>query len=312
MIKKILLPFFIIMILSACANNLDSLKNSDKSKADPYHAALAKNYQELLDNRSSQLTFADRNLFMQKGLRALNGGDISPEAPEKWHIQNSHIHELTWAYKNLSNMVTDEVKRIMPKDSAHLQTLYECWLANQQDAPSSENLKLCRMDYVMESSSLEQKYVALTRPIESDTSSVNKIKTLEPAPVVLASGKSYNYTIYFGFNKSNPKNDAKKIIKNVVGLTSQLNKYNVNLSGHTDRTGPIKYNLKLSKRRTDKIAKELVKDGVNKNAITKEYYGEAMPAVLTKHGVANWKNRRVEVKVTNTDKDISTTNTSKN
>lgn len=70
----------------------------------------------------------------------------------------------------------------------------------------------------------------------------------------------------------------------------------IELTGHTDRAGPATYNLRLSQRRAENTAVELRNNGVT--AEMKLYAkGETEPEVPTADGVANQRNRRVEIVV---------------
>ena len=70
----------------------------------------------------------------------------------------------------------------------------------------------------------------------------------------------------------------------------------IELTGHTDRAGPATYNLRLSQRRAESTALELRNNGV---AAEMRLYakGETEPEVPTADGVANQRNRRVEIVV---------------
>lgn len=70
----------------------------------------------------------------------------------------------------------------------------------------------------------------------------------------------------------------------------------IELTGHTDRAGPAAYNLRLSQRRAENTAVEFRNNGVT--AEMKLYArGETQPAIPTADGVANQRNRRVEIVV---------------
>ena len=66
-------------------------------------------------------------------------------------------------------------------------------------------------------------------------------------------------------------------------------------TGHADRSGTVKYNLGLSKRRAEAVKKALVQLGITSNEIATVWKGEAEPLVQTKDGVREPQNRRVEI-----------------
>ena len=66
---------------------------------------------------------------------------------------------------------------------------------------------------------------------------------------------------------------------------------------HTDRTGTAESNLVLSQRRADYVRVWLVSNGVPLAEITATGRGEGDPVVPTEDGIAEPRNRRVEVTV---------------
>lgn len=66
---------------------------------------------------------------------------------------------------------------------------------------------------------------------------------------------------------------------------------------HTDRTGSEKSNDKLSLRRAESVKTFLIDIGISKDIIQVAGRGEHEPLVPTRDGVAEAKNRRVELKV---------------
>jgi len=67
--------------------------------------------------------------------------------------------------------------------------------------------------------------------------------------------------------------------------------------GHTDRLGTEEQNQKLSIQRAQMIAKRLIASGVPAGSVTVAGRGELEPLVQTPDGVAEPRNRRVEIKV---------------
>ncbi|MCU0888881.1 MAG: OmpA family protein, partial [Rubritepida sp.] len=62
-----------------------------------------------------------------------------------------------------------------------------------------------------------------------------------------------------------------------------------------DRTGSAAYNQRLSVRRAEAVAAELVRRGINRTEITVQGFGFDRPLVPTAMGVREPQNRRVEI-----------------
>jgi outer membrane protein OmpA-like peptidoglycan-associated protein len=67
--------------------------------------------------------------------------------------------------------------------------------------------------------------------------------------------------------------------------------------GHTDRVGSFKANDLLSLRRAEAVREELIRAGFSPAAISVVGRGEREPVVVTEAGVAEPRNRRVEIKL---------------
>ena len=69
----------------------------------------------------------------------------------------------------------------------------------------------------------------------------------------------------------------------------------IELAGHADRSGTVRYNQALSLRRAEAVAAELIRLGVPRPRITVQGFGESRALVPTADGVREPQNRRVEI-----------------
>jgi len=69
------------------------------------------------------------------------------------------------------------------------------------------------------------------------------------------------------------------------------------INGHTDRAGSEAYNMRLSTRRAQYVAGLIEQAGITPSRITYFAFGESDPALPTADGVAEAKNRRVEIRL---------------
>jgi outer membrane protein OmpA-like peptidoglycan-associated protein len=72
----------------------------------------------------------------------------------------------------------------------------------------------------------------------------------------------------------------------------------VDVYGHTDSTGSDQYNLDLSQRRADAVARYLISRGVSSARLQAKGMGESYPVADNATADGRAKNRRVEVKIT--------------
>ena len=67
--------------------------------------------------------------------------------------------------------------------------------------------------------------------------------------------------------------------------------------GHTDAVGAGQFNDKLSLQRAERVRAELIRRGIAEDSIVVEGRGKREPLVTTADGIAQPKNRRVEINV---------------
>jgi outer membrane protein OmpA-like peptidoglycan-associated protein len=69
------------------------------------------------------------------------------------------------------------------------------------------------------------------------------------------------------------------------------------ITGFTDNIGSISDNIKLSRKRAESVAKELIKNGVRPEQIIIKFEGENNPISSNSNELGRQKNRRVELKL---------------
>lgn len=100
-------------------------------------------------------------------------------------------------------------------------------------------------------------------------------------------------TIYFDFDKSNIREDARSVLRaNAEGLIASGAE--VIIGGNTDDRGDAEYNLALGERRANSVKKYLVNLGVPDAQMRTISYGESKPAALGNNEEAWQWNRRAD------------------
>jgi len=103
-------------------------------------------------------------------------------------------------------------------------------------------------------------------------------------------------TIYFDFDKSDLRADAREGLQSNATYLKGNSSVQVTIEGNTDERGSNEYNLALGKRRADAAYKYLVDLGVESSRMTTISYGEEHPAVEGHNELAWAKNRRDDFK----------------
>jgi outer membrane protein OmpA-like peptidoglycan-associated protein len=113
---------------------------------------------------------------------------------------------------------------------------------------------------------------------------------VEPAP-------AEKYVLYFeaGTTTLDPKSLA--VIPDIAAAARRRGAISISVSGHTDATGADPVNEKLALSRAERVKALLVQQGVAAGPMSVSSHGKGNPAVPTRAGVPEPRNRRVEVVV---------------
>jgi outer membrane protein OmpA-like peptidoglycan-associated protein len=117
-----------------------------------------------------------------------------------------------------------------------------------------------------------------------------------PAPVAApAPAPARSYLVFFDWDKATLTDRARMIIREAAENSTHVQYTQIEVNGYTDTSGKPSYNQRLSVRRAENVAAELVRDGVPRNAIAIHGFGETHLLVPTGPGVREPQNRRVEI-----------------
>jgi outer membrane protein OmpA-like peptidoglycan-associated protein len=104
--------------------------------------------------------------------------------------------------------------------------------------------------------------------------------------------------VHFDFNKYDLRPDAIPVLDEAVQiLESKGGEVWIICEGHTDSTGTVKYNLKLSRQRAETVKRYLVKHGIPDQRVRIEGLGKSKPIATNATPEGRAENRRVEIHV---------------
>jgi outer membrane protein OmpA-like peptidoglycan-associated protein len=106
---------------------------------------------------------------------------------------------------------------------------------------------------------------------------------------------SRSYLVFFDWDKATLTDRAREIIKEAADNSTWVQYTQIQVNGYTDTSGSAQYNQRLSVRRAEAVAAELVRNGVPRNAISIRGFGETNLLVPTGPNVREPQNRRVQI-----------------
>lgn len=117
--------------------------------------------------------------------------------------------------------------------------------------------------------------------------------------IVLAAlpGEPAKFLLYFLEAKDELTPDSEAEIDKIFAELATRPASEILVIGHADAVGAAQYNDKLSLQRAEHVRDELIRRGIAEVNITVEGRGKREPLVTTADGIAEPKNRRVEINV---------------
>jgi outer membrane protein OmpA-like peptidoglycan-associated protein len=127
---------------------------------------------------------------------------------------------------------------------------------------------------------------AMAASIAANQASVNRVSQ----DMLMLNFKS---DLFFDTNSSLIKPGGYSELQRVANVLNQYPQTNIQIQGHTDKSGSEQYNLALSQRRADSVKNYLMQTGVNPSRMSTVGLGESQPISSDPS-----QNRRVSIVVT--------------
>lgn len=124
------------------------------------------------------------------------------------------------------------------------------------------------------------------------------IVEIVPVPIVTPMQEKIVFrNLNFGFDKYQITEEMEPSLVEAAAMLESYPNLKVMVGGHTDSTGPEKYNQGLSQRRAESVANWMIKNGISKDRIVATGYGEMNPKYDNNTKEGRKLNRRVEIDV---------------
>lgn len=140
--------------------------------------------------------------------------------------------------------------------------------------------------------------VPVEKPVDKPVEPVDE----KPAePKVDLSRLLSGLIVEFATNSIEPVSEAGKVLSQASTLLKENTLQDIEIVGHSDSRGLLKYNRKLSLRRAVFVKYYLINHGVNAERLRVKAYGETKPVADNSTPAGMGKNRRVEFIVVKED-----------
>jgi OmpA-OmpF porin, OOP family len=238
-------------------------------KGSEFNRRLYEGYLALAAAEREEYDWADSGAFSKKALAAAEDQDVTPDSLYDRKLPADARDELSAARKDLIDLLQKGARNKAPGSAAEAQVSFDCWMQEQEENRQPADIATCR---------------------ERFQAALAQFKTAKQSPSV------GSHIVYFKTGSADfGKAQLEKLMK--AAALAKGNSAKVLVSGHADSAGSSAKNDALSEARAKAVADLLISAGVKAERIEAEHYGAARPAVETTPGVAEPKNRRVEIRL---------------
>lgn len=123
------------------------------------------------------------------------------------------------------------------------------------------------------------------------------IETVFAGALAIEPPPAEKFILYFETGGDTLTPDSQAAIADIVAAIKRRGAITVRVSGHSDSVGSVQVNDAISLKRAKRVREFLVQNGTSPDRILVSSHGKGNPMVQVPDGVAEPRNRRVEVVV---------------
>ncbi len=227
------------MAMTGCADRYQSVADqSVLPRGNAFDCALASDYVKLSTSSTCQGDAKDGDTY---ALRAIAAGQGKPTTPDDLRLRQLPANaqsDITQGRQRLVAALDRNGRTGKPEVAAYAQASFDCWVEQLQENLQPKRSR-CRDAFMKSLAELEK-----------------------PVPMAAPPAKPSEFLVFFDWDKYNLTPEAMKIIADAVATAKKEGAKTIKITGYTDTSGSAAYNLKLSERRANAVAAQMVKLGV--------------------------------------------------
>jgi len=275
--------------ISGCSVQFDEARRAAQAGS-AFDRALQTGYIQLARAELDELDLVDTDVFAGRALALSHGKRVPPEPFGARKIPSAAIADLAKARARLIAALERGARDWAPEQAAEAQLRFDCWMQEQEENFQPHDIKACRGAFMVAIEKVEIAAPSLNRSrapaFRAIPAAARMTKTVH---------KPMNVIVMFAFDSAAIGTGAKIGIAKAITAYKEFGTAVVRVSGHADRAGTEAYNMKLGHARADAVAQAMRRAGIPSNLIRVVSFGESRPAVPTKDGLREDRNRRVKI-----------------
>ena len=289
--------------LASCGTQLRDAEQT-LSQGTAFHKALYAGYLALAQSEYDSGDYRDSDAFARRAIRSARGEAVAPEPVAGRMLAGGEAKEaLTRSRARLLAAFEAGAAARTPDKAARAQTLYDCWLEEQEENRQPGDIAACRDGLLSLLADLERDAARIadaeTRRNERLAKASGEFfeRPVLPAPVKTEGPTALGtYIVFFELNRTRLTEDTKQILLEVVRAAKEAASMRIRATGHADMVGRARVNEKLARKRAEAVVRFLIDNGVDAQRVSVESRGESEPLIPTGDDVEEVQNRRVEIR----------------
>ncbi len=272
----------VVLAVSGCYGYKYNTVKGMSGSGSAFDKALFTEYQNESKSEFLQGNYQMSDLWADKASVAASGKTPKPSALSDWQSPSGLGNELKSMQQRLQALLDKNCQATAPVEMAKAQMGYDCFLEQTrvQENFQADDIAACRKKF---------------------TDNIGKAETAcAPKKVEAPMMKPKDFLVFFDWDKYNLTPEAMKIIADAVAAAKQSGAKSIKIVGHTDTSGSPAYNLRLSERRAQSVAAQMVRLGIPATSISTIGRGQQDLLVPTKDGVREPQNRRASISFSTT------------
>ena len=281
---KIILAAGAIVALAGCAGSGLGKAEKVSAQGTEFDNALSAGYMRLARDEQAEADYIDADYFAARAVTTANALIVLPPEANTRDLPQADQFYVLAAREELVEVLDGGARIRAPQLAASAQVAYECWIQELEENRQPDHIAACR-------DQLDGLIPALRNAITDEVAAAPPPKPMKK----MVKGKLFKWLFPTGGSKLDAK--ANETLSAAAAHAGNYSPPRVVVAGYTDRVGSDASNDTLAAKRARVVAAALRIRGVDRTKINVQSYGEKFPDVRTADGVAEAKNRRVEVNV---------------
>ena len=286
--RTLIISLPLMLFVAGCGwDKIDTMKDMTPTGS-KFYKALYKGYVKIGDREAKEDDWNNAVKYADRAIKSASGGPQYPEAIEARDLPRNTVGDLLAGRNRLTAALIRSGRKKAPKDAAHAQVMFDCWMEEQEENHQPKDIAKCRAAF-------EKSLAKVEKALKRKKKPKAKAKAM-PAPEPAPKPEKASFIVYFDFDTAKITAKGRAVIGQALSWSQARVPGEISVIGHTDRAGANAYNSKLSERRAEAVAKALIDGGLALGFLFKTgASGEEAPAVATADGKREARNRRVKI-----------------